>query len=170
MNNYTVLFVCTGNICRSPMAEGIMKELILDEIAASHQVMPLEIISAGTYAIDLIPASSFAIEVATQHGIDLKFHRSRFLTTKIANDVDLILVMEKNHAHYIKQQWPDIDYVYELKKYALKKDAVMDLSGIQDPIGMEYEIYSKVFKELQKEIIRISQLIFSHALEKNREA
>lgn len=167
MENFILMFLCTGNICRSPMAEGIMKELVLDEFTTKHQVLPIEIISAGTFAVDGMPASGFAIDIVAQHGINLNFHRSRQITEEIAKSADLILTMEKMHTDYIKEWWPYIDYVYELKSFDCDVDPIGDSIEIRDPIGMDIDFYINVFEELQREIVRVSKTVFSLTLEKH---
>ena len=99
------------------MAEGIMKEKVLDEYKNKQQVIPIEIISAGIFAPSGSPASYEAIKVAAQHDINLSFHFSKQLTDNIVNKTDLIITMEKVHTKYIAQNWPGIDYVHEIKQY-----------------------------------------------------
>ena len=168
MNNFLLLFVCTGNICRSPMAEGIMKDLILDEFDVKHQVMPIEVLSAGTHAMTGSGASSYAIKVADRHDINLKFHRSRKITEHISKAADLILTMEEAHTTFIKQSWPEITNVYALRRYNRGSSIVEEPIDIVDPIGLDIEVYSSVFEDLQGEIQRVASTIFSLALEKYR--
>ncbi len=168
MSNYLVMFVCTGNICRSPMAEGILKDMILDEYQEKHQVMPIEVLSAGTHAANGYPASSHAVAIAHKHGINLTFHRSRALTVQVARAAELILTMEANHTLFIKSMIPGIGTVYELKSFNQSNPGVLTDVDVRDPIGASEDVYASVFDELKREIGRVSQEIFNRALEKYR--
>ena len=148
------------------MAEGIMKNCILDEVTVQGQNLPIKVISAGTHAMNGYPASEYAIEAATRHGIDIKFHRSRQLSEEIVKGADLILTMERNHTNIIRQNWTYINCVYELKNFGHKKEKNKPNMEIMDPIGMSLDVYMDVFHEIQKEILRVSQTIFSLAREK----
>ncbi len=168
MNNFLLLFVCTGNICRSPMAEGIMKDMVIDEIDSKHQVMPLEVLSAGTHAPQGRYASSHAITVAGRHDINLKYHRSRHITPQIAQASDLILTMEQAQADEIGEMWSDISYVYPLKTFGRGENETLETLDITDPIGMDEDVYSRIFDEISGELKRIKNLVFSLALDKYR--
>jgi protein-tyrosine-phosphatase len=93
---FKVLFVCTGNTCRSPMAEGILRKLLEDK-----GVEGLQVSSAGTYALRNAPASLFAMEIASDRSVDLSRHRSRQLTQEMTGKADLILAMSKEHLDFI---------------------------------------------------------------------
>jgi len=166
VSNFLVVFVCTGNICRSPMAEGILKDLVLDEFEKRSQVIPVEIMSAGVLAMEGNPASRFAIEVSAQHGINLNFHRSRHITENLVKRADLILTMDESHTEYIRFNWQNIEYVYELKKFGREKIPENTSSDIMDPIGLDIETYEEIFNELEREIKRVSQNIYSLAIKK----
>jgi protein-tyrosine phosphatase len=84
-----VLFICTANVCRSPLAEGYFKNLLGTDSAAR-----IEVASAGVLAQPGSPAFDCAVEVARLNGFDLMPHKARRITLDIANDVDLILCME----------------------------------------------------------------------------
>lgn len=169
MSNFLLIFVCTGNICRSPIAEGIMKDIVIDEFDSKKAAIPIEVMSAGTHAPAGSGASGFAIEIAKSHGINLSFHRSRVLIKNIANAADLILTMERYHTEHIKQLWPQIDNVYELKNFNRNELLPDNIADIDDPIGMSFEVYSKIYNEINEELKRVSGKIFSLALEKKRE-
>ncbi|MFC1541139.1 hypothetical protein ACFL50_01675 [Candidatus Latescibacterota bacterium] len=163
LDNFHLVFVCTGNICRSPMAEGIMKECILDDVESSGKHLPIKVLSAGTNAVDGFPASEYAIEVSARNGIDISAHRSQELTDRIMKSADLILTMEPFHTSAISQYWPDCENVYELKSYNSDKQLKISDITVIDPIGMSLEIYLDVFYEIKQEIERISQSIFNNA-------
>lgn len=82
-----ILLICTGNTCRSPMAEGILKKLLPD-----HNIS-----SAGIFALDGTSASENAILAAKNFEVDISLHKSRQLTDEIADNSDLILCMTTNH-------------------------------------------------------------------------
>ena len=166
LNIYSLVFVCTGNICRSPMAEGIMKDLILDEVKSHGNSLPIKVASAGTHAVNGNSATEHAIMAAARYKIDINFHKSRLLTDEIVDEADLILTMEKSHTNIIKQIWPHIDYVYELKSFGRGNNNKELNDGIMDPIGSDFGVYIKVFNEINDEILRVAKTIFSIVREK----
>jgi protein-tyrosine-phosphatase len=87
-----ILFVCTGNTCRSPLAEALLRHE-LDQ----RNVEGIDVSSAGTGAWDGAPASEGAYLVALEHGLDLSAHRARLLTRDLVRQSDLILTMGPHH-------------------------------------------------------------------------
>ncbi len=163
MNNFHLVFVCTGNICRSPMAEGIMKDCILDEIESGEAPLPMRVSSAGTSAVEGFSASEYAVQAAAQHGIDIKSHRSKQLSGSIVESADLMLTMDSAHTAIINQYWPGFETVYELKSYNSDRPLKNPDRTVIDPIGMSLDIYLEVFGEIKREIDRIKQSIFADA-------
>ena len=91
-----ILIVCVGNVCRSPMAEGLMKNLLPG----------YSIVSAGLGARDGSPADPVSVELMQERGIDISAHRARQLDTVIISEADLVLVMELDHQHHLEQLFP----------------------------------------------------------------
>jgi protein-tyrosine phosphatase len=91
-----ILLLCTGNICRSPMAEGLMREHL-----PRH-----EIFSAGLCALDGAPADPIAVELMWQAGIDISGHRARNLASWMMREADLVLTMDSAQQQYIAQRFP----------------------------------------------------------------
>lgn len=89
-----ILTLCTGNICRSPLAEALLR----DRLGARGR--PVSVSSAGIGALVGHPADETTQRVALRHGVDLSAHRARQLTPEITRHVDLILAMEKHHLEY----------------------------------------------------------------------
>ena len=94
---YNILVVCTGNICRSPMAEGMLKKDLPERLAGR-----VAIASAGTHALHGNRASPHAIEVMQGMGIDISGHRARQLSNTLVRSSNLIVVMEKSHLRLVK--------------------------------------------------------------------
>lgn len=99
---WRLLFVCSGNICRSPMAEGLARE------SAARRGRRVESQSAGTLGIVGRPADPYAVAVCKELGIDLDSHRSQAVTPDLVAWSDYILVMEYAHAAVIRSRYPDI--------------------------------------------------------------
>src|SRR5712675_2452951 len=97
-----ILFVCSGNTCRSPLAEAIAREVLPGRLD-----FEVEIASAGTSALAGSPASPHSIAVAERHGLDLSAHRSRMLTRDLVHEADLIVTMGVRHRETIGEIDPD---------------------------------------------------------------
>lgn len=123
-----VLVVCVGNICRSPMAEGLLKTLLPDA----------QILSAGLAALVGHGADPIAVSIMGDAGVDITAHRARMLTDAIAREADLILVMDEQQKQQIARQYPYTrGKVFRLAE-AAKKD-------IPDPYRQAPEVFQSVF-------------------------
>ncbi|MFC1511945.1 low molecular weight protein arginine phosphatase [Candidatus Latescibacterota bacterium] len=166
---FLVVFVCTGNICRSPMAEGILKEMLTDEAERSGALPPLQVMSAGTHAMDGFNPSEYAVMVAAEEGIDISNYISRFLTGDVVDRADLILTMERDHTEMITHVWPNASAVYDLTAFASTPGKMPVTTDIHDPIGCGKTIYRNVFSEIKREIERVAPVIIDLARKKARE-
>ena len=166
MKRFLVMFVCTGNLCRSPMAEGILKNLVLDEVESRHILFPIDVFSAGIHAEEGLHAARHAVEAAAVHGISLQFHRSRQITGAAARAANLILTMENRHSEYIHHHWADVGNVHELKRYGREEMFQPGEADVLDPMGYGAETYRQVFDELREEVTRISRILFPLVREK----
>lgn len=135
---HSVLFVCTANICRSPMAEGLLRARLGD--AAPDW----RIDSAGTWAMDGEGAAPRAIKVLKTRGIDLSEHRSRIVNPAILSRANLVLVMEKGHKEALQVEFPR----YASKIYLLS-EMVGEIHEIKDPIGRSTADFEKTAHELE---------------------
>lgn len=147
-NVKTVLFVCTGNTCRSVMAEGLMKEMVKvrDDI---------RVLSAGILAIPGFGPSKNTIEACNKHGIDISKHITRNLTEEMIKESDVVLVMEKIHKDYILDKWGYCkDKVFLLSEYGKAADTGID-SDIRDPIGQPIEVYDACLNNIKESLERL---------------
>ncbi len=138
-----VLFVCTGNTCRSPLAEGIARKILTD-----LNRNDIEVSSAGTDAWDGGAATDEALLVGMERGLDIAAHRSKKLTREVVRDADLILAMSPQHLTAARKLGGE-DKTHLLSQYATSGESDQ---MIRDPFGGDLEAYRNTADELQGQV------------------
>jgi protein-tyrosine-phosphatase len=118
-----ILFVCTGNLCRSPMAAGLLRRRLADEGLDDRQV-----ISAGVWAADGRQASENAIAVMAERGIDISDHIAHTISGDDVAEADLILVMEREQSQMIRNTWPQ--YAWKIRRLS---EMAGERQDVRDP-------------------------------------
>lgn len=140
-----ILFVCTGNTCRSPLAGALLKEKRPD----------FEVKTAGVNALSGMNASEGTIQVLADKGIKLN-HVSSPVTNEIVNWADMVLTLTESHKKELIKQFPNfVDKIYTLKEAAFKGEAENSEQtsfSISDPFGGSKEIYQKTANEIEAAI------------------
>jgi protein-tyrosine-phosphatase len=141
-----ILFVCTGNTCRSPLAEAIARRFAIE-----RGLMDLEIASAGTSAWEGAPASDGAMLISNERSIDLSQHRSQQLTRELVAASDYIFAMGPHHLERIEAMGG------EGKAHLLTAYATNGTSdrAVGDPFGGDLDVYRATYDELEREIKRV---------------
>lgn len=159
---FQILAICTGNICRSPMAEGLIRARLSARSAEFATVG-----SAGVRAVAGIPASTHSVTACRRQSIDISSHRSRPLTTEMIDGADLLLVMEEHHRSAIL--WLDreaADRIFLISEFATNDAATG--AGIDDPIGQDLDAYIEVFRRLDDYITRAMPRIEASVVSSSR--
>ncbi len=144
-----ILFVCTGNTCRSPMAEVIFNKLSKDK-SLNHSA-----ISRGTAVFMQQPMNTKSKNALNSNNFDVKNHTSLQLTLEDIEECDLVLTMTSAHKIALKNAFPKFkSKIYDINEKAYGKD-----SDIEDPYGKEQEAYDKCFNELLEAIEKIICLL-----------
>ena len=154
-DHFQVTFICSGNICRSAMAKGILKEVV----AKTRFKEIIKIDSAGTLPKVSGSAHSLTIKVADEFGIDLRSHQAKPVSKKIVEQSDLLIAMAVNHYEYMRQRYPEHKEKIILLKEWHRRTKLANPS-IADPIGHDRKFFDKTFKEIQSEIKRILPFLF----------
>ncbi|MCD6290174.1 MAG: low molecular weight protein arginine phosphatase [Anaerolineae bacterium] len=135
-----ILFVCTGNLCRSPMAAGLMRR----RLAAVGLDGQVQVRSAGIFAIPGRPASASAVQVMAERGVDISQHRSKTLELQDLEQADIVLVMEEAHRRSIFNWAPHL-----LRKVFLLSEMVGEHYDVTDPYMGTVEEYRRRADEIE---------------------
>ena len=149
-----ILLVCTGNICRSPLAAAILFRALAD-----RELTGVEVSSAGTGAWDGAPASEGAYLVALERGLDLSGHRARLLTRELVENADLILTMARHHRARVDELGGD-GRVFVLGEFAGRTGGEAEVS---DPFGGDLDVYRETCAELEALITAVVERLAREA-------
>jgi protein-tyrosine-phosphatase len=133
---FRVLLVCSGNTCRTAMAEGALKDLLARRLTPG-----VEVSSAGTLGLEGMPATREAVAVAAEHGVDISGHRSTALTARLIGDADLVLAMAQHHVDEIT----DLEPGAAAKTRLLASYAGRGDEDVPDPIGGDLDEYRRAY-------------------------
>jgi len=139
-----ILFVCTGNTCRSPMASALLLKR-WQEKSKILKPEEIQVWSAGLFAHEDLPASPQAIEAMREEGIDISWHRSSNLRESLIRDADLILTMTSSQRDHILNRFAaKYAYIYTLGEFT------GDEAGeVLDPYGQDIETYRRSLSQLK---------------------
>ncbi len=144
-----ILVVCTGNTCRSPMAEALTRAYF-----SGKNTKP-EVGSAGLYALEGQPASRYALEAVKKFGTDLTGHRAKKVTSEMIERAQLVLSMTVGQKNNLIQMFPGVqDKVYTLKEFAYigVKNIEVQLLDIPDPFGMSPDAYDNCCRDIHSAV------------------
>lgn len=152
----SILIVCTGNSCRSVMAEGLLRKFLKDKGRED-----IKVISAGIGTMPGMMASPNTIEVMKQEGVDVSGHRAQFVSEEMIKNADLILGMEPIHIDTVLNMVPEakdkthllLEYAYEIEEEKPVNNAVFD------PIGKPKEVYESVLMTVKDATERLVKRI-----------
>lgn len=152
---FEIVFVCSGNVCRSPMAEGILKAML----AKTRFKNIIHVSSAGTFHLPPTPVHNWAEKVAAANEINIHSHISGHVNEKIMDRADIVISMAVNHMRHLKKNYPEhAEKIILLKEW--KRGKKLSNPSIADPIGHGIDFFSDTFAEIHSELKRILPHIF----------
>lgn len=147
-----IMFICTGNICRSAMAHWLLKKKL-----GERNIKNVEVYSAGIYAVEGDTSTYEAIEVMEEYGVDLKKHRATKVQNSNIKDMDIILCMTLSHKRDLIYMYPELkEKIYTLKEYV--KDEKNGVE-IRDPWGYDIVTYRFCASEIDACLDKLIEML-----------
>ncbi|WP_054693567.1 low molecular weight protein arginine phosphatase [Syntrophomonas palmitatica] len=140
-----ILIICSGNTCRSPMAQALLTDM-LKKRQADIKPGKITVASAGLYAVEGAPAAREAMQVMTEQSLDLSWHRSRQLCQDMLDWADLVLTMNGRQAQEIYKCFPGFKGMI----YTLGNFAGQDNTEVKDPLGWGISAYRECAQQLRE--------------------
>jgi len=150
----TILFLCTGNVCRSPMAEGLFRHAVKGR-------GEFRVLSAGIGAVDGEPPTNHSVQAMKEIGLDISKQRSRALTAELVRSADLILGMTHSHTDTVALLYPKAaEKTFLLREF----DETLEPyeKDISDPIGSPYYIYTECRDQIEQGIVTLLKFMEQH--------